>query len=176
MPDLVYDITHIRGDQDHFERVFPTSVFETDPAYEVAEPVALAFDITKDVRRFHVVGNVETTLELTCSRCLEPFRLAVDSDFDLRYLPRTENMGEGEIEIEEDDLTTAYYGDDVIDLRQLIAEQFHLVLPMKPLCHDGCRGLCPQCGTNLNTGSCSCRTTREDPRLAGLKSMLTDRE
>lgn len=177
MPHMLYSVTHIRGDQDHFERVFPAAAFETDDQpYEVAEPVALTFDIAKDDRRFHLVGNVETTLELTCGRCLEPFRLAVDASFDLRYLPRTANTGEGELEIEEDDLTTAYYGDDVIDLRQLITEQFHLALPMKPLCDRACRGLCPQCGTNLNTAPCSCRTSWEDPRLAGLKSMLKDRE
>lgn len=176
MPGILYNITHIRGDQDHFERVFPASAFETDDQpYEVAEPVALTFDITKDDRRFHVVGNVATTLELTCGRCLEPFRFAVDAGFDLRYLPRTDNTGEGEIEIEEDDLMTAYYGNDVIDLGQLMTEQVHLALPMKPLCDETCQGLCPQCGTNLNTGSCLCTTTREDPRLAGLKSMLKDR-
>jgi uncharacterized protein len=73
-------------------------------------------------------------------------------------------------------LTTAYYVDDQIDLGQLMSEQFHLVLPMKPLCRETCRGLCPQCGTNLNAGSCECRTTWEDPRLAPLKALLKDRE
>jgi uncharacterized protein len=174
---MLYDVTRIRGDQDHFERVFPASAFEIDDQpYRVAEPVALSFDITKDHRRFHVVGNVATTLELTCGRCLEVFRLPVNASIDLRYLPRTENAGEGEIEIEADDLTTAYYADDRIDLRQLMGEQFHLVLPMKPLCDEACGGLCPQCGTNLNTGSCSCETTWEDPRLAGLKSMVKNRD
>ena len=174
---MLYNLAHIRGGCDHFERIFPASAFEfDDQPYGVAEPVALSFDITKDDRRFHVVGTVETALELGCGRCLEPFRLPVDASFDLRYLPRTDNRGEGEIEIEDDDLTTAYYGDDVIDLRQLMDEQFHLVLPMKPLCAEACAGLCPQCGTNLNTGSCSCEPKWEDPRLAGLKSALTNRE
>jgi uncharacterized protein len=174
---MLYNVTHVRGDHDHFERLFPSSTFDTDnQPYRVAEPVALSFDIAKDDRRFQVVGHVRTMLELMCGRCLEPFRLPVDASFDLRYLPRTENIGEGELEIEEDDLTTAYYADDVMDLGQLMAEQFHLALPMKPLCHEGCRGLCPHCGTNLNMGSCSCGTSWEDPRLAGLKSLLKNRE
>lgn len=174
---MLYNLTHVRGDQDRFERLFPVSVFDTDDQpYRVAEPVVLSFDLTKDDRRFHVVGGVRTTLELVCGRCLEPFRLPLDASFDLRYLPRTENTGEDETEIEEEDLTTAYYADDVIDLRQLMAEQCHLALPMKPLCHEACRGLCPQCGTNLNRGSCPCTTTWTDPRLAGLKVFLKDRE
>ena len=60
-------------------------------------------------------------------------------------------------EVEEDDLATAFYDDDQIDLTHLIMEQFQLALPMKPLCTEACKGLCPQCGTNLNTGSCDCR-------------------
>ena len=174
---MLYNLTHLRGDHDRFERKYLASAFDdvAEP-YRVVDEVFLEFDITKDERRFQVIGTVETTLELTCGRCLEPFRLPVDASFDLHYLPRTENAGEGEIEIQEDDLTTSYYADHVIDLGQLMAEQFHLALPMKPLCHEDCQGLCPQCGINLNTGSCSCKKTWEDPRRAGLKSLLKDRE
>ena len=86
-------------------------------------------------------------------------------------MPRTENVGEGEREVEEDDLATAFYDDERIDLAHLIMEQFQLALPMKPLCKDACKGLCPQCGTNLNTGSCDCSPIWEDPRLAALKAL-----
>ena len=101
-----------------------------------------------------MAGHVTGEIELVCSRCLEPFTLPIASDFDLRYVPRIENVGEGEREVEEDDLATAFYDDEQIDLAHLIMEQFQLALPMKPLCKDACKGLCPQCGTNLNTGSC----------------------
>jgi uncharacterized protein len=97
----------------------------------------------------------------------------VEAAFELRYIPHTENIGEGEREIEEDDLTTAYYREGLVDVVDLLREQFQLSLPMKPLCADGCRGLCPQCGINLNRGTCSCETAWEDPRLAPLKGLLT---
>jgi uncharacterized protein len=93
------------------------------------------------------------------------------TDFDLRYVPRTENVGEGEREVEEDDLATAFYDDDQIDLGHLIMEQFQLALPMKALCKEACKGLCPSCGTNLNTDSCDCSAKWEDPRLAALKAL-----
>ena len=80
-----------------------------------------------------------------------------------------------EQEIQEDDLSTAFYEDDKIDLGQLMREQFLLSLPMKPLCSDACRGLCPVCGTNLNRGSCDCKSTWDDPRLAALREIREKR-
>ena len=91
--------------------------------------------------------------------------MPVDAPFDLLYLPHAENAGEGEVEVEDDDLTTAFYRDDEIDLGQLMREQFYLALPMKPLCREACQGLCPQCGTNLNSGTCDC--ARVDRPSAG---------
>src|SRR4029078_12186806 len=108
-------------------------------------------------------------LELPCVRCLESFTWPIDSPFDLRYQPRTENAGVGQREIEEDDLFTAFYEGQTIDLKQLMREQFYLALPMKPLCREDCRGLCPICGHDVNSNPCGCRSEWEDPRLAALK-------
>jgi uncharacterized protein len=95
----------------------------------------------------------------------------VDEPFDLTYHPQRDNTGEGEREIDPDDFGAAYYENDEIDLEQLIRERVHLSLPMKPLCDQDCRGLCPQCGTNLNRGTCDCRRDWEDPRLEALKAL-----
>jgi uncharacterized protein len=121
---------------------------------------------------FRVSGRVKTRLELVCSRCVEPFDVPVDTAFELRYLPQAENAGEGEREIGEDDLTTAYYREGLLDVSDLLREQFQLALPMKPLCTDECRGLCPECGANLNKTTCSCAPKWEDPRLAPLRALL----
>ena len=72
----------------------------------------------------------------------------------------------------EDDLTTAYYREGVVDVVDLLREQFQLALPMKPLCSEACQGLCAVCGTNLNRSSCECKPRWEDPRLAALKGLL----
>jgi uncharacterized protein len=95
----------------------------------------------------------------------------VDVGVDLRYLPASAMSAEGEREVAEEDLETSYYRDDQIDLNELMREQFYLALPMKPLCREDCRGLCPQCGTNLNLGGCECDTGWHDPRLAPLKDL-----
>jgi uncharacterized protein len=168
---MLLSLRSLHDAHEHVEKQYEPSRFGTD-AFRVVSPVSLSFDIDRqEAARYRVAGRLAGEVELTCSRCAEPFRLPVAADFDLRYVPHTENTGEGEEEVEEDDLSTAFYGDDEIDLGQLMIEQFQLALPMKPLCAEGCRGLCPQCGTNLNTGSCDCSQKWEDPRFAALRAM-----
>lgn len=170
---LSLDLSRIRTALEHFEQVYAPDAFASSPddAFRVVAPATLSFDIHKDKDHFRLVGTVSTVLELPCSRCLEPFVTPVDASFDLRYQPHALNNGEGEREIEEDDLTTAFYEHETIDLGQLMREQFYLSLPMKPLCADNCRGLCPHCGANRNRETCVCRDAWEDPRLAVLKSL-----
>ena len=168
------DLGRIRTATERYEKVYDAAALGGDrDDFRVAAPVSLGFDITKDKEQFHLVGAVKTTLELSCGRCLEPFTCPVHAAFDLRYQPHAHNAGEGEREIEEDDLTTAFYENEEIDLGQLMREQFYLSVPMKPLCQEGCRGLCPVCGTNLNRSTCACKREWEDPRLAALKELRT---
>ena len=166
------DLTRYHRPLDHFSRTFgPEEVDREGEAYRVAAPVELVFDIHKDKERFRLVGQTRAVLELVCSRCAEPFRTPVESSFDLRYVPSEEMATEDDREVGAEDFETSYYRDDVIDLGELMREQFYLTLPMKPLCEEGCKGLCPQCGTNLNTGACACAPAWEDPRLAPLKGL-----
>jgi uncharacterized protein len=186
---MLFDLTKIHRDRARVERTFEPSAFDPqDEDYRVAAPVVLTMDVEKaGGDRFHVSGRVSTRLELGCGRCLEPFEIPVDAEFDLRYLPQSDNAGDGghagraahaghadsdEREIAEDDLTTSFYQDGALDLADLVREQFELALPMKPLCSEGCRGLCPQCGTNLNLATCDCTNRWEDPRLAALEGLL----
>jgi uncharacterized protein len=174
---LLLNLHKIRTAQERFERVYEPGELDSDPDFRVAAPVSLAFDIFKDKQQFRLVGRVGTILELPCSRCLDPFTLPVDAEFDLRYHPHVDHTasGEAEREIEEDDLTTAFYEHEEIDLGQLMREQFCLSLPMKPLCRPECRGLCTVCGTNLNRDTCACTREWEDPRLGALRKLKAER-
>jgi uncharacterized protein len=169
---LALNLAKIRTAHEHIEQVYQPDVLgpPTD-TYTVVAPAELSLDIYKDKDQFRLVGHVKTILELACSRCLEPFTWPIDAEFDLRYQPHTHNTGEGEREVEEDDLTTAFYENEEIDLGQLMQEQFYLSVPMKPLCADDCKGLCVSCGTNRNHETCDCQTDWEDPRLAALKQL-----
>ena len=174
------ELSHIRQPETEFHKVFqPADLAGEDEEYRVTAPVDLRMVIHKDHSRFRLVGRVQTALELACSRCLEPFVMAVDREFDLRYLPAgaAEPVSDDEeIEVEDDDVAVTFYHDEQIDLNELLREQFYLALPMKPLCSEGCKGICPQCGTNRNTAPCDCMPQWEDPRLAGLKTLLEKRK
>ena len=172
---LTLDLNRIRTPQERFEAQYRPDQLPAEDDFRIVEQVSLAFDIFKDKRQFRLAGTVKTTLELACSRCLEPFTLSVAQTFDLRYQPHVENSGEGEREIEEDDLTTAFYENDEIDLGQLMREQFYLALPMKPLCGDECQGLCPVCGKNLNRETCDCTRSWDDPRMAALREVRSEK-
>ncbi len=126
---------------------------------------------------FRMLGKMDASVETNCVRCLESFVMTIHEELDLLYLSQSKNMGAGaekdeERELEEEDLAVSFYRDDKIDLNQMIWEQVYLALPMKPLCKDDCRGLCPHCGTNLNLSKCNCERDFVDPRLAALKSLL----
>src|SRR5688572_3493417 len=170
---MLLDLTRYRQPQARFSRTFqPEDVAQKGDAYRIVAPVVLDFEIYKDKERFRLVGTARTELELTCSRCLEPFRLPVDASVDQRRLPAAEMAAGEEREIQEVDVEISVYRDDQIDLNELLREQFYLALPMKPLCREACKGLCPQCGINLNTGTCTCSAQWEDPRLAPLKGLV----
>ena len=168
------DLHKLHGQREHFERRFEPSAFDPqDEDYRVAAAVELSMDVEKaggDVYR--VTGQAVTRLELECCRCVEPFGIPIGANFELRYIPAAENAGEGEREIEEDDLTTAYYREGALDVIDMLREQFQLALPMKPLHDELCKGLCPECGTNLNRTDCGHAPKWEDPRLAALKGLL----
>jgi uncharacterized protein len=180
---MLLELSKIQSPRERFDFTWPPTALDTsDDEFDVAEPITLRLEVQKagpgarpgarGHDKFRLLGRATTTLEVSCSRCAEPFRIPVDVPFDLFYLPQSENDGEGEREVQEEDLSTSFYRGEAIDLGELLREQFYLALPMKPLCTEACKGLCPQCGTNLNRGACDCKNTWEDPRLAGLKALL----
>src|SRR5688572_17586994 len=141
---MLLDLNKLHGQREHFARTFQPSAFDPqDSEYRVAAPVEVSLEVQKVGKdAFGVTGSLSTRLEVVCSRCVEPIDVPVNATFDLRYVPHLENAGEDEKEIGEDDLTTAFYREGMLDVIDLLREQFVLALPMKPLCREACRGLC----------------------------------
>jgi uncharacterized protein len=169
---LLLNLARIRTPDERFDLVYaPEEVAADGDSFTVQGPVTLGFDIHKDEDRFHLVGRVRAHLGLPCGRCLEPFEWPVDAAFDLQYVPRVTAAAGAERKLDDEDFSTAVYDDEAIDLGLLVREQCYLSVPMKPLCGEGCRGLCAQCGTNLNLGTCACVPRADDPRLAALREL-----
>jgi len=134
----------------------------------VPERIAVSCSVRRMNETVFIQGNVSATLDMRCCRCLEPVRLPVEAPFKYTFAPLPSQLRE-ECELSADDLEFAYYQEDTIDLEMVVFEQVVLQIPIKPLCADSCRGLCPRCGINLNTASCGCEAERFDERLAALK-------
>ena len=122
-----------------------------------------------------VRGEIKADLVLACDRCLKEVATPLAIPFDLIYTPAEAGDGQaGEVELQERDLEFAMFENDEIDLDGLVLEQVELSLPSRVLCQEDCRGLCPECGTDLNVESCQC-SRPADPRwqpLAGLKAEM----
>jgi uncharacterized protein len=171
------DLSHLRQPETVVDQTYGPDQFPAHEDFRVVEPAHLRVVVHKDQDRFRLAGRVTATLEVSCSRCLEPYRIPVDAPFDLRYLPQSAavSRADDESEVADDDLSTSFYQDDAIDLAQLMQEQFYLALPMKPLCGPECKGLCPACGANLNVETCDCDTSWVDPRMDALKALIPNR-
>ena len=170
---MLLDLRGFRGGVDQVDRTYEPAAFHlANEEFRVVAPVRLVATVTKDAQKVRLTGRVVTTLETDCGRCLEPLTIPVDSPFDLMFLPETTNPGEGEQEVTTEDVGVSIYKDDVIDLGEVMREQFFLAQPMKPLCRPDCQGLCPTCGVNRNRETCDCKTEWVDPRLAVLKKLF----
>src|SRR5262245_5919951 len=127
-----------------------------------------------------ITGSLETTLEANCSRCLEPARQEISRPFDLFFRERDELMfdEDEEIELSEEDTSTAFFTGTQLAIGDILREQVLLALPMKVLCKSDCKGLCPTCGTNLNLNTCNCPKETFSPhmdKLLEIKRRLEER-
>lgn len=119
-----------------------------------------------------VDGSIQISVSMKCSRCLGDFSCPLDIPFKEEYLPSEELDTEADHELTNSELNIGFYTNDEIDTGELVNEQVLLAVPMKPLCSRECRGICPECGKNLNEGICNCGTEKIDPRLASLKRLM----
>jgi uncharacterized protein len=138
-------------------------------------PARIAAEIHKILETVTLDISVETALDLDCGRCLEPFTLPVQSGFRTTLVAARDEEGQ-KTGLTDEDISFGYYQDDLIDLDALIYEQIMLQVPIKPLCAEDCRGLCPQCGANLNTAPCECRSGAGDSRLEALKKFKVKKQ
>jgi len=142
-----------------------TELFRNHPEYHPLSP--LQFDLTANPAEdlVFVTGSMSCEVRMQCSRCLETFDETVRVPFDEQF----RKVSDEDEEANEDDEEAVPVTEEKIDLTPYIMEEFVVQLPYAPLCNEDCRGLCSECGTNLNEQSCGCNTERVDPRMAALQ-------
>lgn len=121
--------------------------------------------------RVVVTGSLACDLVLTCCRCARGTEKRLGKEFSVEYWPDPRVEAGAELELKYEDLDIGFYRNDQLDLSMVISEQIVLEVPMKPICREDCKGLCDQCGADLNEGPCNCPKERVDPRLAVLAEL-----
>jgi len=123
------------------------------------------------IRDIRLNGELATQLELPCARCLEPVVQDVTRKFDLLYRPLGTDAGNEELSVTAAEAEVGYYQGEGLLLEDAIREQVLLSVPLKVVCREDCKGLCPSCGKNRNTDPCSCVQPFADPRWSALKEI-----
>ena len=142
--------------------------------YLIKAPIQVSLTHYRAGSEIFVDGTLDAATIAVCSRCVEEFDLPNQRRF--RYVLAAKVMSDdNDFALRAEDLEFSFYQGDEIDLAPLIREQILLALTERPLCRDDCRGLCPQCGANLNERDCGCTTKAPDPRLAVLRSLKVGR-
>jgi uncharacterized protein len=124
----------------------------------------------KKIQDIRVVGDFATRVELPCARCLEPVVRDLAKSFDLLYRPQGVDAGHEELTVTDAEAEIGYYTGDGLLLEDVLREQVLLAVPLKAVCRDDCKGICPQCGKNRNFEACSCPPAA-DARWEALKGL-----
>lgn len=138
---------------------------------KVYDPVEFKGRLDRVEKDVLVRGDLKTTVEVACARCLKPFLLPVSVRVEVEYHPKAREPQEEEVELKEEEIDVYLYARNRLDLGDAFRDQILLAMPMKPLCAGDCKGLCPRCGANLNQRLCACREEGADPRLQILRTL-----
>lgn len=143
--------------KDAFKRVGETFPFKIEQKVSDTEfdkrqvrfskPVCIEGSYVFDGKAFSVSGAIDAVLESVCARCNEPFEERITIRFSERFVRQGTRMSDDEV---------YEYAGDRIELEQAVMDNLFLHIPLASICKEDCRGLCPDCGVNLNTTECSC--------------------
>ena len=145
---------------------------------EFREPLKISVKAFKIRELYEVDGHFKTQIRIRCSRCLKDFDTPLASDFALTYTREVPGLmdvlDDKEIELKLEEIGLLYFRGEEIDLQQGIQEQLVMAIPLQPLCTENCKGLCPQCGSNLNQKDCGCAQETRSNKFAVLKNLKLD--
>jgi len=111
-------------------------------------------------------AEIKVDLEMICSRCLDTFIYPIDIDIEERFTTNSKSL--------EDEAIIVF--DDVLDITQIVETSIISTLPIKRVCKENCKGLCQECGCNLNSNTCSCNKEDVDIRFESLRGLFDNKE
>jgi uncharacterized protein len=164
----------------NFREEYPPETIDLGPDMRLSAPLLTSGRATLIEERhgskgvildIRVQGELATSVETACARCLEPVTREVARQFELLYRPRGVDAGREEISVTQAEAEIGYYVGEGVELKDILGEQILLEVPMKMVCREDCKGLCLTCGHNLNESDCHCPAPVADPRWQALKGL-----
>ena len=165
------NLEHGRADFAHVYQ--PDELGHFDERVSVVAPVAVNGKVRLAEAEVFVNGHIETRAQVECDRCLKQVELPVNADFELEYITGAEYESNSAAELTEEVMSVSVFDGQTIDVDEIVKEQILLAVPTRMLCQEDCKGICPVCGIDKNTGDCECETTEVDPRWAALKNLTS---
>ena len=140
---------------------------------KLLRPINVVLNLNRCPDHIRITGKIEGSLGVSCHRCLGRFRLPLNEPVDIYLVADARVPKAEEKELVPDELAYEFFDGEVVEVDQLVAEQIFLALPVKVLCREDCRGICPGCGANLNEEACRCKAGSTQSPFAKLKLIKT---
>jgi len=166
------ELENLEGGKGDFAHIYnPDELNPVDERVMLAAPATVNGKIRLAGSEVFVNGHVDTRAQIECDRCLKPVEVPVSGDFELEYITGSEYETSSAAELTEAEMSVSVFDGKAIDVDEVVKEQILLAVPTRMLCREDCKGICPECGSDRNTGECSCVTSEIDPRWAALKNL-----
>jgi uncharacterized protein len=165
---LEFDLAIDPGAIDYSEEITQKGPLAVQGHAEVIEEHHGPREIISDIR---LRGSYQGDFEMPCARCLEPVAHPVAGQFDLIFRPLGADRDSIDHSISTSETEIGYYQNGGLALEDVLREQVLLSLPVRTLCRQDCKGLCPHCGRDLNSESCTCEAASSDPRWSALSDL-----
>ncbi|HPL63830.1 MAG TPA: DUF177 domain-containing protein [Syntrophales bacterium] len=163
-------VFHFTADAKWLAGIFPElaeAEFSLKRLSATGSAVRIGETVTLDI-------SMDADIILECGRCLKEVEKPIRAEF--RYVLVPYEPGEDEDPDSEDELYFGRYRDEEIEIDPIILEQLILRIPVRAVCDEACRGLCPQCGANLNEEQCRCERPAGHPGFGPLKNFKVKRK
>lgn len=148
---------------------------EKETGCSFTAPISSKVSAIWEYDHVRVTGTVTTAVLVSCSRCLAEYELPISCEFTIFYTEATGDGLEEEVELSDVEIISASFKGEEIDLDFEVAEQVMLEVPFKPLCSESCRGLCTECGAELNVAECGCDRGGINMKMVALRKIKIEK-
>ena len=166
------ELENLEGGKGDFAHAYqPDELNPVDERVRLTGPASVKGKVRLSGYEVFVNAHIEARAQVECDRCLQPIEAPVIADFVLEYITGSEYESSDVAELTEAEMSVSVFDGKAIDVDEIVKEQILLAVPTRMLCREDCKGICPECGIDRNTGECSCVADDIDPHWAALKDL-----